>query len=1380
MKVAFTLNGAAAAWDGLPITRLAAALRDDLGLTGTKIGCDAGDCGACTVRLDGRQVCSCLVAMGQVEGRAVETVEGLANGAPDGSLDNLQKSFLAHGAAQCGICTPGMLMAARDLLATTPAPSRTEVEDALGGVLCRCTGYTKIVDAVMAAATPVVYATAASGAAIGARLPRLDGHAKVTGRDLFGADGIPSDALWIRVVRSPHARARFTLGDLSPLRRRLVMVLTAKDIPFNGYGIYPDIKDQPVLADGLVRYRGEAVVALVGDRQTVLSIRDSDVPIDWTPETPLFGIDAATAAGAPLVQADKPGNLLLDGGVRCGDAAGAFASCAAVAEGVFETAFVEHAYVEPEAGWAVRVGDRIEIHATTQTPYMDRDEIANVMRLEPEAVRVVPTACGGGFGGKLDLSVQPLIAVAAWKLRRPVALVYTRPESMAASTKRHPARVTAKFGCDAAGKLVACDVTATFDTGAYASWGPTVANRVPVHAMGPYAMPHVRTWGEAFFTNGPPAGAFRGFGVPQAAIAHEAMMDELADTLGIDRLEFRHRNALRAGDTTACGQKLEHSAGLAQCLDALRPHWKKAQAEVAAFNANAGIKRRGVGIGCMWYGIGNTSMSNPSRMRVGLAADGTLTLYNGALDVGQGSNTIMTQIAADALGLPAAQFTLVTGDTDLTADAGKTSASRQTFVSGKAAEGAGRDLRQQILRLANAGADAMLDSRRRDAHGARRRRSARARYSQGRAAAGRGHLRSADHAARQGRPGRALRDLRLRRPNGRGRSRYRTGHREGAAHRGRARRRQGDQSHPGRRPDRGRHRPGPGPRADGRISAGPHREPARLSDPHDRRRAADRMHPDRGSRAARSVRRQGRGRTRPGADGTRDFGRGPSCDRRACKARSAVAAPPARSHRRVEGDRMSDDISLSEAERSAGIVRCDACPVLCRIRPGRAGACDRYANEDGKLVRVDPLVLLAKPDLAKVAFVEGSTAWTGELGKGEDAFVTGIGATTTYPDYKPAPFIVSSKPEGVDMVTVVTEGIFSYCGVKVKIDTDRYLGPEQAAVRVKGEAIGHVTTAEYGSQMLSLGGVHHLTGGSKKEGVVTCEALLALCNKEAVELSIDGGSVVMVQANKPPIVNGTLEERMRVGCGSAAIGMFAPQWKDHVDEVIVVDDHITGVLSEHQGGRFLDMKPAGIRVRGRKSTPGRYFQVAEPGLGWGGTDVADPLQIIDRIDPKTAWPGLKLLMVSTTGEHSAWFELDQELKPQPRPMPAAVRHVVERIAENCEPALCTVLFMAGAGGSLRAGVTENPVRLTRSVRDALTKVTLGGVPAYVWPGGGITLMVDVSKMPEKSFGYVPTPALVAPIEFTLRADDYAALGGYASRAVTLESVLRDTKVRVDT
>jgi ApbE superfamily uncharacterized protein (UPF0280 family) len=365
---------------------------------------------------------------------------------------------------------------------------------------------------------------------------------------------------------------------------------------------------------------------------------------------------------------------------------------------------------------------------------------------------------------------------------------------------------------------------------------------------------------------------------------------------------------------------------------------------------------------------------------------------------------------------------------------------------------------------------------------------------------------------------------------------------------------------------------------------------------------------------------------------------------------------------------------------SEGIVTCDACPVLCRIRPGRTGACDRYANVAGRLARTDPLVLLA------------------------DGTLTAVGAGTTYPDYKPAPLIVGSQVDGIDMVTVVSEGVFSYCGLKVKIDTDRHLGAERATVRAEGEPVGHVTTAEYGSRMLSLGGVHHLTGGSKRAGVVTCATLLALANKQAVDLTIDGGAAVRVQAGAAPVVDGVVEERMRVGCGSATIGIFGPQWQRHADEVIVVDDHITGVLTEHQAGRFLGMRAAGIRVRGRRSTPGRYFQVAQPGVGWGGTDIADPLEIIERIDPATAWPGLRLLMVSTTGEHSAWFVLDEGLRPVPQAAPPAIRDAVARIGENCEPALCSVLFMAGAGGSLRAGATDNPVLLTRSVQAGRTRV----------------------------------------------------------------------------
>ncbi|MGI4951976.1 MAG: 6-hydroxynicotinate reductase [Janthinobacterium lividum] len=441
------------------------------------------------------------------------------------------------------------------------------------------------------------------------------------------------------------------------------------------------------------------------------------------------------------------------------------------------------------------------------------------------------------------------------------------------------------------------------------------------------------------------------------------------------------------------------------------------------------------------------------------------------------------------------------------------------------------------------------------------------------------------------------------------------------------------------------------------------------------------------------------------------------------------------------------DAARQPAVGGAEIVTCDACPVLCRIRLGRTGACDRYGNVAGALTRMDPLVLLP------------------------DGTVTAIGAGTTYPDYKPAPFIVGSRVHGIDTVTVVSEGVFSYCGLKLKIDTDRFLGPETATVRARGEAVGHVTTAEYGSQMLSLGGVHHLTGGSKKEGVATCAAVLALANKQPVELTIDGGAVVTVQAGRAPVIDGQEERRMRVGCGSATIGIFGPQWREYADEVIVVDDHITGVLTEHQAGRFLDMRPSGIRVRGRRSTPGRYFQVANPGLGWGGTDIQAPLEIIERIDPALAWPGLRLLMVSTTGEHSGWFVLDAGLAPQPAPMPEAIRHAVARIGDNCEPALCTVLFMAGAGGSLRAGAVDNPVLLTRSVQAGRTRVTSGGAPVTLWPGGGITYMVDVLTMPDAAFGSVPTPALVAPIEFTLPRAEYAALGGYLDRVQTVDQVL---------
>ncbi len=714
MTVSFTLNGGPAELDAPPGGRLSDALRDAAGLTGTKVGCDAGDCGACTVLLDGEQVCSCMTPLGQVAGREVTTVEGLRG--EDGRLSALQGAFHALGAAQCGICTPGMLMAAASLLRRNAAPREDEILDALGGVLCRCTGYRKIVDAVLAAAGPVPPppAVPGPGEAMGASVPKTDGVRKVDGSELYGADAAPADALWVRVVRSPHASAAFALGDLGPLRAAwpgLVRVLAAADVPgVNGFGVYPDVKDQPAFADGEVRYRGEAVVALVGDRATVFGIRDEDVPIGYEVREPVRGIDGALDPAARRIHEGHPGNVFAHGRVRKGDAAAAMADADVVVEESVETGFVEHAYIEPEAGWARRVGDRLEITVTTQSPYMDRDEMASVVGIPPERVRVIPTACGGGFGGKLDLGVQIPVGLAAWLLRRPVRGVWSRPESMAATTKRHPSRISGRYGCTADGDLVACETSADFDTGAYVSWGMTVKDRVPVHATGPYFVPAVDARSRAVFTNAPPAGAFRGFGIPQAALVHEALMDGMAAGIGMDPLEFRLRNAVRKGQATATGQVLRHSAGLDRCLETLRRPWREARAAAERFNAGSdGAVRRGVGIGCMWYGCGNTSMSNPSTMQIGLARDGSVTLYSGAQDIGQGTNTTMVQVAADALGIAMDRIGLVWGDTDLTADAGKSSASRQAYVSGKAAMLAGLDLRSRILRLANAGEGAAIE-----------------------------------------------------------------------------------------------------------------------------------------------------------------------------------------------------------------------------------------------------------------------------------------------------------------------------------------------------------------------------------------------------------------------------------------------------------------------------------------------------------------------------------------------------------------------------------------------------------------------------------------------------------------------------------------------
>ncbi len=709
VKETLTVNGRTFRVGAAGSRRLSDVLRAELELTGTKVGCNAGDCGACTVLLDGKQVCSCLVPFGQAVGRSVLTVEGLE---ADERLRALQERFLEAGAAQCGICTPGMLMAAAEMALENEAPTREQILDRMGGVLCRCTGYLKIVEAIEAYFRPAGRSPAPggprAGGAVGARLPKVDGWPRVTGRAQFGADVATREALRVRVIRAPHAHARFKLGDCSALLEQhpgLHTVLTARDVPGNNvFSVFARLRDQPVFADGYVRYRGEAIAAVVGEREAVERLELAELPLEWEVLAPISGVAAALEESALTLHANRPGNVLMQGRQVTGDVVSQAGSIAV--SGSFETSFVEHAYIEPEAGLARRVGERIEVFVSTQAPYMNRDEIAWVLGIQPEQVRVVPTAVGGGFGGKIDMSLQPIIAVAAWRTGQPVTCTYSRSESMRATTKRHPAAVTARLTCGEDGRLATYEFHADFNTGPYASCGPIVADRVPIHAMGPYRVPAVRCTTRAVHTTDAIGGAFRGFGVPQAAIAHEALMDELADRVGIDRLQFRLQNALAPGDVTATGQKLEHSVGIRECLEKLAPIWRAEREKADAFNAANAARKRGIGIACMWYGIGNTSQPNPSSMKIGVDAAGRVTLFSGAVDIGQGASTILIQVCAEALGIDPADIVLVSSDTDRTLDAGKSSASRQAFISGNAVVRAADGLKEALRRHAGASAQA--------------------------------------------------------------------------------------------------------------------------------------------------------------------------------------------------------------------------------------------------------------------------------------------------------------------------------------------------------------------------------------------------------------------------------------------------------------------------------------------------------------------------------------------------------------------------------------------------------------------------------------------------------------------------------------------------
>ena len=424
-------------------------------------------------------------------------------------------------------------------------------------------------------------------------------------------------------------------------------------------------------------------------------------------------------------------------------------------------------------------------------------------------------------------------------------------------------------------------------------------------------------------------------------------------------------------------------------------------------------------------------------------------------------------------------------------------------------------------------------------------------------------------------------------------------------------------------------------------------------------------------------------------------------------------------------------------------VQCGSCPVQCQIQEGFTGACRRYTNQNGQLIRNRNLVTkVPEPNWGP-----HEIDWP---------LITAIGSGTEYPDPRPAPYIVEGTRGDIEVVTVVTEAPLSYSGVKVKIDTNFHIGEEGARIRRDGRVVGMVDTEEYGAKILTIGGANLLTG---KNGFTVARTIVDIANRQRVKLRVENGGILELQVGCRPIIDEQEDTTMRVGCGSATIGLFARYLKGVVDEAIILDHHIIGLFSEHRAGEEVGMAYSGVIPTGRKSTRGRYF--GEHGNGWGGTKIADPRQAIIGIDMNVARPGMRILVTETTARQAALFEVLAGGDVQEIPITQEVQEVVQLIAGNCEEARVSALYTGGTGGSARAGVTSLPVELTKAVHQGAVKLTVGGAPAMVLPGGGINFMVDVERIATPdAFYWVPAPATVAPIEYTMTKETYERIGGH--------------------
>ena len=660
-------------------------LRDDLHLHSVKDGCSEGACGTCTVIVDGAAVKSCVMSTRKMDGRRIQTVEGLS----DFEKEAFVYAFGVSGSVQCGFCTPGMVMAGKALIGKNPDPSEEEIRKAIRGNLCRCTGYRKVIDGIKLAAAILrgdakidPEAEKGDDYGVGQSAFRVDLRQKVLGYGKYPDDIEMEGMLHLSAVRSQYARARVLSIDAAAALALpgVVGVLTAADVPHNKVGHIQQDWDVMIAEGEITRCVGDAICLVVAETEELLEVAKKLVYVDYEVLKPVTSIAEAMAPDAPKVH--SAGNLCQTRHVTRGDAAAALKSSAHTVTKSFSTPFTEHAFLEPECAVAFPYGDGVKILSADQGVYDTRREVAIMFGWAPERVVVENTLVGGGFGGKEDVSVQHIAALAAWKFQRPVKAKLSRQESMRFHPKRHAMEGTFTLGCDENGIFTALDCDIWFDTGAYASLCGPVLERACTHSVGPYCYQNTDIRGYGYYTNNPPAGAFRGFGVSQSEFALETMINLLAEKAGLSPWEIRFRNAIEPGKALPNGQIADCSTALKETLLAVKDVYEanRGHAGIACAMKNAGV---GVGL--------------PDKGRARLVVeDGVCVIYCAASDIGQGCLTVFCQDVAQATGLPLSKIRNGPGSTELAPDSGTTSGSRQTLLSGEAVRQAAMQLKQAL------------------------------------------------------------------------------------------------------------------------------------------------------------------------------------------------------------------------------------------------------------------------------------------------------------------------------------------------------------------------------------------------------------------------------------------------------------------------------------------------------------------------------------------------------------------------------------------------------------------------------------------------------------------------------------------------------------